>query len=183
MNKDIPASMMRQLAIPPLPEEPVYLSESKFAKTWLPMFLRYFAGLEGGVVSMWATNVAGNFYKEVHIVQNENKPEDILFTVPGLLTNNQNIYSEEVTSQISLILASASKHNDVFPGSGDSYILNNLVNTVAPEQPKASEEEAWRKIYLYYNIDAPFVSGKPKSGSDESRENLQSKIEGFDDDF
>lgn len=183
MNKNIEAMMLRKLALPPLPDDPVYLSEDKFSKTWLPMFVRYFAGHEGGVVSMWATNVAGNFYQEVHVVQNEKNPKEILFTVPGLLTNNQNIYSEDIISQIPFILASASKHNDVLPGSGDNYILNNLVDSAAPAQAKATEEEAWRKIYKYYGIDAPFVSDKPHTNAAEEREKLQSLIEGFDDDF
>lgn len=173
--------MMRRITIPPMPVEEVYLSEQKFKKTWLPMFMRYFAGQEEGVVSMWATNVAGNFYKPVHIVANEKNPGEILFTVPALLNNNHKIYSDEVANMIPNILTRASKHNDVMPGSGDKYILNNLIDSAAPSQPKTDEEDAWRAIYRYYDIEAPFVDAKSTASLERSK--IDSLIEGFDDDF
>lgn len=181
MDDSMKEALIRQIQLQPLPDDPVYLSESKFSKTWLPMFLNYFAGRDGGVVSMWATNVAGNFYRAVHVVQNENHPGEVLFTVPPLMNYGHKLYSDELVEQIPLIMASASKHNSIMPGSGDTYIINNLVQKVAPSQVKSDEEEAWKKIYRYYEIDAPFLNdNNPKASG---REQVESLIEGFDDDF
>ena len=52
-----------RLQIPDLPDSPIYLAEHVFAKTWLPVFLSYFAGEDPGLITAWATNVAGNYYK------------------------------------------------------------------------------------------------------------------------
>lgn len=181
IDETIRESLIRQIQLPPLPDTVVYLSEAKFRKTWLPMFLNYFAGTDGGVVSMWATNVAGNFYRPVHVVQNENSPGELLFTVPPLMNYEHKVYSDDTVAQIPLIMASASKHNSVMPGSGDTYIINNLVQKAAPSQTKSDEEDAWKKIYRYYDIDAPFMNVKVSDTS--GREQIESLIEGFDDDF
>lgn len=180
-DNNMKESILRRIQLQPLPNDPAYISEAKFSKTWLPMFLNYFAGRDGGVVAMWATNVAGNFYRPVHVVQNENNPGDILFTVPALMNYDHKVYSDELVDQIPLIMASAAKHNSIMPGSGDTYIINNLVQKTAPSQVKSEEEEAWKKIYRYYDIDAPFLNETNNRTS--GREHVESLIEGFDDDF
>lgn len=182
MHDELKKIMTRRLEIQPLPDEVVYLSENKFRQTWLPMFLSFFSGQEGGLASAWATNVAGNYYRPVHVVKNEDKPGEILFTVPGLFNQNHQVYSEQMVEQIPNIIASAVKHNDVVPGSGDNYLLNNLVDSAAPSQSRNDEEEAWKKIYLYYGIDAPFLH-KTKTTAKEEREKVEQTLEGFDDDF
>lgn len=182
MHPELVKTMERRLELKPVAEDKVYLSESKFRKTWMPMFLSYFAGQEGGLVAAWATNVAGNYYREVHVVANEDKPGNVLFVVPGLFNNRHQIYSDDLIEIIPQVVATAIKHNDVVPGSGDTYLLNSLVDKAAPPQIKSQEEEQWKKIYKYYGIDAPFLHDATKNASLE-RAKTEELLEGFDDDF
>ena len=182
MHEEMRRMMNRRLELKQLPVEAVYLSEHKFRKTWLPMFLSFFSGQEGGLASSWATNVAGNYYKPVHIVQNEDKPGEVLITVPGLFSQDHRVYSDQLIEQIPNIIASAVKHNDAVPGSGDNYLLNNLVDSASPPPSRRKDYEAWKAIYLYYDIDAPFLHA-PKESAKEEREKVEQSLEGFDDDF
>lgn len=178
-------AMIRTITPPEIPDEPVYLAEPVFRKTWFPMFMHYFAGTEEGPAMFWATNVAGNFYKEVHVVENMNNPENtILFTVPPLMSRDDVFNTQDI--DISGVLALADLNNQVYPGSGGSLIEKNITSQVKQPTRSLSEVEQWRKIYEFYEVDAPFLHTEEAKQAKIAQGIIPKDadvVEGFDDDF
>lgn len=177
-------AFLNHIKIPEIPVDPVYLEEHVFRKTWMPMFMRYFAGHEEGVVAMWGTNVAGNFYKPVKVVTDMNRPEEtVVFTVPPLCDNSLDVIPSEVATNISEIVAEADLNNKAFPGSGDNILVKNIINLVNAPTANLKDQQAWREIYKYYNLDAPFVNQTEKEKAKDSSKALNSLVEDYNDDF
>ena len=102
------------------------IEETKFAKTWFPMFINYFAGKEAGIAAAWATNVAGNFYKDVYVVDNVDNPQKIHFVVPSLFTRDNAVLPDHITQNLGIILAQANAQENVFPVVVNIYLPRAL---------------------------------------------------------
>lgn len=180
-------SVMRSITLPTLPETPVYVVESEFRRTWLPVFLNYFAGTENGVVQLWMMHVTGCWYKEVKVVEDIRRPDETyLFTVPAMFSRTDNLYEGIAEEDVNIehILALADLNNQNFPGSGDSLIKDNITDKVKQPTPSLVEQEQWRKIYEYYEIDAPFLhTEEAKRSRGETSSKTSEDVVGFDDDF
>lgn len=186
-NPLLAESVMRSIELPTLPEEPIYLSEADFRRTWFPVFMNYFAGTEDGQIQLWMMHVSGSWYKEVHVVENIRDPRNTyLFTVPAVFARNENLYTEmkEEDIDIEKILTLADLNNQNFPGSGDNLIKENITDKVKPTTPSMVETEQWRKIYEYYEVDAPFLhTDEARKARGETGSSVQEEVVGFDDDF
>lgn len=184
-------AMIKSITLPKLPEEKVYFPEPVFRKTWMPMFLHYFAGHQDGVVTYWAHNVAGNYYQEVHVVSDMDNPEEtVQFVVPPLVSRDNEVFTEGGDIPFDVILKHVELNNQVFPGSGDNLLHEHVGKRIKRESPKSiRNEEMWRKIYMYYEIDAPFLH-TPEARAQAAKEGISlptavvdtNEVEGFDDD-
>lgn len=176
-------SLMATIEVPKLPENKVYLDERKFHDAWLPLFLSYFAGKDEGAINEWHVRVAGSPYQKVSVCTDTSRPEETtVFVVPPLLDNDFDIISSEAQSQVATIFEKAELNNKNFPGSGDSYITG-LIGKVVDMPKSNANEEAWKKIYRYYNIDAPFLHENTETKTQSTNKQLNELVEDWDDDF
>lgn len=175
-------ALLRSIRLPELPKDRVYLEEHKFRKTWFPMFMRYFAGHEDGIVAAWATNVAGNFFREVYVVSDINNPDDtVLFVVPALMDRSSDLYPDEVSGRVHDLVNQAALNEKAFPGAGAKLLEKGMINTLNPKRNDPSEKKAWQFIYDFYGVDAPFLNDKASGSSGSSNANLA--VEDYDDDL
>lgn len=178
-------ALQAMIKLPKFEEEKIYLEEHVFRKTWFPVFMRYFAHHEEGIVAMWAVNVAQGYYNKVYVVSDINNPEQtIQFVVPPLLSRAGEVYNEQIASRISDIIATANLSNESFPGSGDNLLDDSLVKQINPPIGYPEEEEMWKKIYKYYDVDAEFLhkENKNQKTTNTSSTFSESEIE-YDEDF
>lgn len=161
-------------------DEKRYLDESTFKHRWMPLFLRFFAGLEEGDVTYWVEQVSGNWYQEVHIVEDLNRPEEtFLFTVPAFMSRQRDVIPPDLN--ISELLAVAKVQSEHYPGAGEQLIMDEVFSRIPKPTLDIAEVEQWKKIYAYYELEAPFNQNDKAEIS--SKPVVNEEVIGFDDDI
>lgn len=184
VTNPIREAIINSIELPEINDERVYLSEAEFRNKWLNVFIGYFIGDSNAPINRWIDTVSGNHYKEVHVVSNIHNPEETLqFIVPPIFSRDENIYNvNEDDMDVNTVLNMANLNNKNFPGSGNTLIEQGIIAKIKDTTPSMVETERWRAIYEYYNIEAPFVTDKPRGVSNASNSQT-SEVVGFDDDF
>lgn len=157
------------LSVEPIEQEPLYITEEELLnKHWVDLLVSHLKG-EEVPIALWVQHVAKNPYQEVTVVNNRHD-EVVLFTIPALFDRTREIYPENISSGLAEIVNKIASKNNIVPNSGNTILVESLVDTVAAPKSQALLAQKWAPMLNHYGIVLEGVEGvdgkttKPKDG-------------------
>lgn len=116
---------------------------------WVHLLASHIRGEKDIPIYLWVRNVAGKPFNPVDVVDGNQK---VLFTIPALLDKNKEVYSEEISSNISDTVTDINNKNKVIPNSGNHVLVRELIDTVAPPKSATSYLKNWLPFIEHFDI-------------------------------
>lgn len=149
--EDRTATFAQKVMADALVREKITIREELFASRWLGFFLeREFGDRDKLIVNAWVIDVAKNATNPVEIINSKNETVAI---IPPIVATSKVTAPKNNLLSFSHIVAEASNHNAVFPGSGETIMKNahKLIHFTDYD----NSNEFWLTLFDYFKVDIP----------------------------